>query len=82
MGERFQIRTPLLNLGAARVPEVGPWHLTMTAEEAVRFARKFPEATIVPLHFEGWKHFSEGQAETENVFREAGLEERLRWINA
>jgi len=80
LGSRFHIRTALLNLGAARVEAVGPFHLTMTADEAVRFARAFPDATVVPLHFEGWQHFSEGRADIERAFSSAGLQSRLKWI--
>lgn len=35
VAQRFSVRVALLHLGAARVLEVGPFHLTMTAEEAV-----------------------------------------------
>src|SRR4029077_12146176 len=35
VARRFRFQTAILNLGAARVPEVGPFHLTMTASEAV-----------------------------------------------
>jgi L-ascorbate metabolism protein UlaG (beta-lactamase superfamily) len=76
---RFPVRVALLNLGAARVPEVGPFHLTMTADEAVETARIFPGAAIVPLHYEGWAHFSEGREQIDGAFLAAGLEERLRW---
>jgi L-ascorbate metabolism protein UlaG (beta-lactamase superfamily) len=79
VARRFEIRTAVLNLGAARVAAVGPWHLTMTAEEAVELARVFAVAQIVPLHFEGWAHFSEGRQDIERAFRETGLENRLRW---
>jgi L-ascorbate metabolism protein UlaG (beta-lactamase superfamily) len=76
---RYPIRTAILNLGAARVPEVGPFHLTMTAAEAVKAARVFNDAAIVPLHFEGWAHFSEGRKEIAEAFERAGLTDRLRW---
>jgi len=76
---RFKIRVALLNLGAARVPEVGPFHLTMTAHEAVQAARTFTSAVIVPLHFEHWAHFSEGRPEITQAFRDAQMEDRLRW---
>ncbi len=76
---RFPIRAALLNLGAARVAEVGPFHLTMTAREAVEAARIFRHALIVPLHFEGWAHFSEGAEIIAQEFQDAGLSERLRW---
>ena len=81
VADRFHIRTALLNLGAARVEAVGPCHLTMTADEGVTFARAFPDATIVPLHFEGWAHFSESENDIERAFANAGLTNRLRWIS-
>ncbi len=79
---RFPVRAAILNLGAARVPEVGPFHLTMTAEEAVEAARAFSHAAIIPLHYEGWAHFSEGRAEIAAAFAKAGLSARLRWPEA
>ncbi len=80
VARRFAVRAAILHLGAARVPEVGPFHLTMTAAEAVEAARAFSDAVIVPLHYEGWAHFSEGQAEIAVAFARAGLEQRLRWL--
>lgn len=80
VARRIPVTTALLNLGAARVPEVGPFHLTMTAAEAVTTAQAMPAAAIVPSHFEGWRHFSEGRAEIQGAFDEAGLAGRLRWL--
>lgn len=82
VARRFPVRVAILNLGAARVPEVGPFHLTMTAEEAVEAARAFSRAAIVPLHFEGWAHFSEGRTEIAAAFTQAGLAGRIRWLEA
>jgi L-ascorbate metabolism protein UlaG (beta-lactamase superfamily) len=79
IARRLPVRAAVLNLGAARVPEVGPQHLTMTAAEAVQAARAFPDAAIVPLHFEGWQHFSEGRDVIAREFAAAGLEHRLHW---
>ncbi len=79
VARRLPVRVAVLNLGAARVPEVGPFHLTMTAQEAVLAAHAFEHALIVPLHFEGWAHFSEGPREIEAAFAAAGLADRLRW---
>jgi L-ascorbate metabolism protein UlaG (beta-lactamase superfamily) len=76
---RFDIRRALLFMGAARVAAVGPDHLTMTAHEAAEFAVHMPDAKIMPLHFEGWAHFSEGRDVIERVFADAGLSNRLIW---
>lgn len=79
VARRFRVQAAILNLGAARVPEVGAFHLTMTAAEAVEAAHAFAGAIIVPLHFEGWAHFSEGRLEIAGAFAEAGISHRLRW---
>jgi L-ascorbate metabolism protein UlaG (beta-lactamase superfamily) len=79
VAHRFPIRAAILNLGAALVPEVGAFHLTMTAQEAVEAARAFAGAAIVPLHFEGWAHFSEGREQINAAFAAAGLEGCLHW---
>jgi len=80
IGRRFQIKTAVLFMGAAIVREVGPAHLTMTAADAVLAARAFPGAAIVPLHFEGWEHFTQSGREIQRAFAAAGLESRLRWL--
>ncbi len=80
VARRLPVRVAVLNVGAARVAEVGPFHLTLTAAEAVSAARACPQALVVPLHFEGWAHFSEGRRELEDAFAQAGLTDRLRWL--
>jgi L-ascorbate metabolism protein UlaG (beta-lactamase superfamily) len=69
-------------MGAARVPEVGPQHLTFTAAEAVSAARLFGDAVIVPLHFEGWAHYSESRSHIDAAFADARLTHRLRILES
>jgi len=80
IAQRFSIKVAVLFMGAARVPEVGPHHLTFTAEEGIVAARTFSQAAIVPLHFEGWAHFSEGRADIEAAFVNANLAHRLHLL--
>jgi len=79
IARRFKIRVAILHMGAARVPAVGAFHLTMTAYEGVEFARVFSKATIVPVHFEGWAHFTEDRHQIAREFDQSGLAQRLRW---
>lgn len=79
---RADVRIAFLFMGAARVREVGPAHLTFTAAEGLLVARAMPRAVIVPLHYEGWQHFSEGHDEIEKAFENVGLRDRLRWLPA
>jgi L-ascorbate metabolism protein UlaG (beta-lactamase superfamily) len=80
VARRADVRVAFLFMGAARVHEVGPAHLTMTADEGVLVARAMPNAMIIPLHYEGWAHFSEGRAEIERVFDAEGFSDRLCWL--
>ena len=80
VAKRADVRVAFAFMGAARVREVGPAHLTLTAAEGVLLARAMPRAVIVPLHYEGWAHFSEGRPDIERAFASAGLSRRLRWL--
>jgi L-ascorbate metabolism protein UlaG (beta-lactamase superfamily) len=77
---RFTVDRAVLFMGAAQVPEVGPEHLTMSAADGIQFARAFPKAVIIPLHYEGWRHFSESRRDISAAFGQADLEYRLHWL--
>ncbi len=80
VAQRFRVAAAFLFLGAARVLEVSPAHLTLTAHEGAEAARAFPHAVIVPLHYEGLAHFSEGRSEIAQAFAAPELAHRLRWL--
>lgn len=80
VSRRFSVQIAILFMGAARVAAAGPSHLTFTANEGVEAARAFPDAAIIPLHYEGWEHFSESRKQIEDAFMAAGLEHRVRWM--
>jgi len=79
---RFDVAVAFLFMGAACVPEVGPDHLTFTAEEGVEFARMFSDARVVPVHYEGWAHFVESRPEIDKAFKCAAFDDRLLWLDA
>jgi L-ascorbate metabolism protein UlaG (beta-lactamase superfamily) len=70
----------VLFAGGAELPEA--WgegaYLTLTPETAVEAARILEGATIVPVHQEGWAHFSFGPEDLRRAFVEAGEGDRLR----
>jgi len=66
--------------GAAKVKVAGDHPLTLTAADAVDVARAFAPATLIPVHFEGWEHFSETRSDVEAAFSAAGLTARLQWL--
>ena len=82
VAQRADVRVAFLFMGAARVREVGPAHLTLAAEESRAIVDAFPDALIVPVHYEGWGHFSEGRPQIARAFADAGGGSRVRWIEA
>ena len=54
---RFRPGLVLLFAGAAQTR--GKFNLTMNANDAIEAASAFAGAAIVPLHTDGWAHFTE-----------------------
>ncbi|MDG4815032.1 MBL fold metallo-hydrolase [Micromonospora sp. WMMD956] len=79
---RMTVDTVLLHLGAVRFPVTGRLHYSLTAAEAVELCALVRPRTIVPVHYEGWSHFSQGRAAVEEAFAAApdGLGDRLHWL--
>jgi L-ascorbate metabolism protein UlaG (beta-lactamase superfamily) len=76
VARRFAPRLVVLFAGAAMTR--GPFHLTMNTNDALEAAHAFPSATIVPVHCEGWAHFSESRGDLEEAFEALGVRPRLR----
>jgi L-ascorbate metabolism protein UlaG (beta-lactamase superfamily) len=79
--ERIAERVPDVDLavlfcGAARIPG-RPEALTLTADDAVLAARALDARHVVPVHAEGWLHFTEGPGTVARAFAAAGLAGRL-----
>jgi len=79
VAKRFYVKIVILFMGAAIVKNVGADHLTMTVDESFKVAKLFDKAKIVPVHFEGWEHYTESFAEIQNKYKNAGLLNRLKW---
>jgi L-ascorbate metabolism protein UlaG (beta-lactamase superfamily) len=79
---RLGIDVAVLHLGGVRFPVTGPLRYTLTAADAVRLCEAISPRVVVPVHYEGWKHFREGRAEVERAFATAPpqLAGALRWL--
>jgi L-ascorbate metabolism protein UlaG (beta-lactamase superfamily) len=75
VAKRFRPRTVLLFGGAAMTR--GPFHLTMDTNDALELAAAFPAALIVPVHHEGWAHFTQSQDDLAKAFDAMGFADRL-----
>jgi len=69
----------VLHVGAARTARLDAF-LTLTADKAARAAILLGDAVVVPVHAEGWAHFTQGQEEVRAAFAEHGLTARLRMV--
>lgn len=72
------IDVAVLFTGAANVGRFGDSDLTLNARTAVEAARALGSALIVPIHAEGWHHFTETRERLAREFAYAGLGDRLR----
>jgi L-ascorbate metabolism protein UlaG (beta-lactamase superfamily) len=80
VAERFTVSVGIFHLGRASFPVTGPIRFTMDAKDGVKAARTLNPHTIIPIHYEGWKHFSEGKSAIDAQFAKAGLQGKLRWL--
>jgi len=78
VARRFRPGVVLLFAGAARTR--GPFNLTMNTNDAIETAHAFPDATIVPIHCDGWAHFTQSAEDLEHSFRALGIGSRLRLL--
>jgi L-ascorbate metabolism protein UlaG (beta-lactamase superfamily) len=69
----------VLFIGGAQVPEAwGDALLTLNADTAVQAAKLLDPAPIVPIHQDGWAHFSSSAQDVIRAFDAAGMSGRLR----
>ena len=83
IAERFgSFDIAVLFAGAARTPLVPDGVLTLNSEDAVQAARILGARQVVPLHFEHWGHFTEGDSSLLDAFDRGGLADRLWLLSA
>jgi L-ascorbate metabolism protein UlaG (beta-lactamase superfamily) len=81
VARRLDIDTAIVHLGGVTFPWLsGPLRYTMNAEEAVQLCGAINPRTILPIHFEGWKHFRQGRSAAERVLSGSPLAERVHWL--
>jgi L-ascorbate metabolism protein UlaG (beta-lactamase superfamily) len=82
VAKRLEVGTAIVHLGGVRFPVSGPLRSTMTARDAVELCGLIRPRTVIPIHYEGWKHFRQGRAAVEAEFAAAPAEfrEAVRWL--
>lgn len=77
---RFQPKYVFMFAGAAQ-PR-GPFNVTMGTNDAIDTAAAFPEATLIPLHYEGWSHYTQHGEAFAQAFKALGVGARLKLLTA
>jgi L-ascorbate metabolism protein UlaG (beta-lactamase superfamily) len=82
VARRLRVDIALLHLGRVRFGATGPVNYTMTARDAVELCHDLRPRTVVPVHYEGWSHFSEGRHAAEREFARArdDIRRAIRWL--
>lgn len=78
VSKKFKPSLIFLFAGAARTR--GPFNLTMSTNDAIDTAFAFPDARIIPLHFEGWKHFTQNDKDLKSAFEAVGIGDKLIFL--
>jgi L-ascorbate metabolism protein UlaG (beta-lactamase superfamily) len=79
-GRTGPIDVAILFAGGARTGLLDNAYLTLTSSLAAEATRVLGVRDVVPVHFEGWGHFSEGPDTLEAAFAAAGLADRLHLL--
>ncbi|MFC0518708.1 MBL fold metallo-hydrolase [Mucilaginibacter angelicae] len=79
VAEKFNPQYVFIFAGAAK-PR-GPFNVTMGTNDAIDTAFAFPGATIIPVHFEGWSHYTETGEMLQQSFNALGIGGQLRILN-
>lgn len=74
IAERYAVGTVFLHVGAAQFAPTGPTLFTFDAAQAVQAAQLLKPQRLIPIHFDGWQHFSQGQAEIDQAFAESAIQ--------
>lgn len=72
----------LLHLGRVRFRATGRLRYSLGGREALRLVRELDPAVIVPVHYEGWSHFSESISDLAVTFASApeALRKKVVWL--
>ena len=79
VAQKFSPQYIFINAGAAR-PR-GPFNVTMGTNDALDTAAEFPASKIIPLHSEGWSHYTENNSDLKEAFKILGREDQLQILS-
>lgn len=70
----------LPHLGSVQLAPLGDALLSMSAAQAIDFMQALDAPIIVPLHFDGWGHFSEDSGTARALTAASPIADRFHWL--
>lgn len=82
LADELHVDVMLMHLGAVRFRLTGPLRYSMNSADAVRLLELFRPRVAVPVHYEGWSHFSEPAEllRTRLGTVDPTIRERITWL--
>lgn len=80
IARRCRIGTALLHLGRVQLAPMGDLVFSLSASAAARYGQALGLQTLIPLHFDGWAHFTEGRAAADASFEHTPMRAKVRWL--
>ena len=82
LADELRVDVMLMHLGAVRFRLTGPLRYSMNSADAVRLLDLFRPRVAVPVHYEGWSHFSESADTLRTSLDAADLtgREGIEWL--
>ncbi|WP_370616950.1 MBL fold metallo-hydrolase [Mumia sp. Pv 4-285] len=81
--EELDVDVALVHAGKVRFPTTGPLRYSMDGSDAVDLISTLRPRVAVPVHYEGWSHFSEPPAHLHEAIdaAPADVRERVVWLD-
>jgi L-ascorbate metabolism protein UlaG (beta-lactamase superfamily) len=72
----------VLHVGHVELEPMKGAFLSMSGSEAAAFAERLGAGAVLPIHFEGWRHFTEPEEAARSAFASSPVADRVQWLNA
>jgi L-ascorbate metabolism protein UlaG (beta-lactamase superfamily) len=78
VARRLDVDVAVVHIGAVRFPISGPLHYSLDGRRAARVIERIAPRVAIPVHYEGWSHFSEPEAHLRVALEPVGGS--IRWL--
>jgi L-ascorbate metabolism protein UlaG (beta-lactamase superfamily) len=82
IADQLDVDVLVMHLGAVRFGQTGPLRYSMNSTDALRLIELANPRAAVPVHYEGWSHFSEPEQDLRTALASAPrrLKQTVTWL--